>query len=288
MALRVIVTRPAAQAAQWVDALSAQGFDAHSFPLIEIADALQPEQRQALHARAAQADVCMWVSSNAVGYFFETNRPVTQVNPAQAAIELIVNKKLRHWATGPGTVAALQQQGVPLAQIDAPDAQAAQWDSAALWQRVAGKIQADTKVLILRGTDVGTPSASRDDLAAQIRAAGGTVEFAAVYVRRAPSFTAAQVAWVRAAASDGSVWIFTSSQAVTHLPAIAAAASAQGGDQAGDQAGGQGGQRGVWGQARCIATHDRIAQTARDAGFAVVCTSRPGVADVVQSLKSML
>jgi uroporphyrinogen-III synthase len=288
MALRVIVTRPAAQAVQWVDALTAHGFDAQSFPLIEIADALQPAQRQALHARAAQVDVCMWVSSNAVGYFFETNRPVTQVNPAQAAIELIVNTKLRHWATGPGTVAALQQHGVPLAQIDAPDAQAAQWDSAALWQRVAGQIQPGTQVLILRGTDVGTPSASRDDLAAQIRAAGGTVEFAAVYARRAPLFTAVQVAWAQAAGSDGSVWIFTSSQAVTHLPAIAAQAPAQGGDQAGDQAGGQGGQRGVWGQARCIATHDRIAQTARDAGFAVVCTSRPGVADVVQSLKSML
>jgi uroporphyrinogen-III synthase len=291
MAPRVIVTRPAAQAAQWANALTAQGFDAHSFPLIEIADALQPAQRQALHARAAQADVCMWVSSNAVGYFFETNRPVTQVNPAQAAIELIVNKKLRHWATGPGTVAALLQHGVPLAQIDAPDTQAAQWDSAALWQRVAGQIQAGTQVLILRGTDVGTPSASRDDLAAQIRAAGGTVEFAVVYARRAPSFTAAQVAWARAAASDGSVWIFTSSQAVTHLPAIAAAAaaaSAQGGDQSGGLGRQRGGHRGVWGLARCIATHDRIAQTARDAGFAVVCTSRPGIADVVQSLKSML
>jgi uroporphyrinogen-III synthase len=286
MALRVIVTRPAAQAAQWVDALTAQGFDTHSFPLIEIADALLTNQRQALHTRAAQMDVCMWVSSNAVGYFFNENRLLTQVNTAQAAIELIVNRKLRHWATGPGTVAALQQHGVPLAQIDAPDAHAAQWDSAALWQRVAGQVQAGTQVLIVRGTDVGTPSASRDDLAQQIRAAGGAVEFAAVYARHAPAFTAAQMAWAQHAASDGSVWILTSSQAVTHLPAIAAAAaaSAQGGHQEGNQAGHQG----AWGQARCVATHERIAQAARAVGFAVVCTSRPGIADVVQSLKSML
>ena len=291
MTLRVIVTRPAAQAAQWVNALTAQGFDAHSFPLIQIADALPPAQRTALHARAAQMDVCMWVSSNAVGYFFDQNGLLTQVNTAQAAIKLIVNGHTRHWATGPGTVAALQQHGVPLAQIDAPDAHAAQWDSAALWQRVAPQVQAGTKVLIVRGTDVGTPSASRDDLAQHIRAAGGAVEFAAVYARHAPSFTAAQVAWAQVAASDGSVWIFTSSQAVTHLPAIAAATPAQGAAPSrreGDSGRSQAADQPAWGQARCVATHERIAHTARAAGFAVVCTSRPGIADVVQSLKSML
>jgi uroporphyrinogen-III synthase len=263
---RVIVTRPAEQAQQWVDALGAQGWQAQSFPLIEIADALDDVQRQALHARAAQMDVCMWVSSNAVGHFYQRNRPLAQQNNAQAAINKIVSQQhIRHWATGPGTVAALQQHGVPLAQIDAPDLQTAQWDSEALWQRVAVQIQPGKKALILRGEDVGTPSASRDWLAQQIRAAGGVVELAAVYQRRAPQFSAAQMAWALEAAHDGSVWVFSSSQALTHLPAIT----------------------GGWGQARCIVTHPRIALAARAKDFAVVCTSRPDARDVVQSLKSL-
>jgi uroporphyrinogen-III synthase len=264
--LRAIVTRPAGQAAQWVDGLNAQGIAAHSFPLIDIANALGDKQRQILLARAAQMDVCMWVSANAVAYCFKQNQVVALKNIAGAAINSVVNNTaLRHWATGPGTVAALQQQGLALGQIDAPDARVAQWDSEALWQRVAGQIKPGSKVLILRGTDVGTPSASRDWLAEQVRAAGGAVKFAAVYERRAPQFNAAQLAWAQQAAVDGSVWVLSSSQAVTHLPAIA----------------------GGWQQARCIATHERIAQAARARGFAVVCTSRPTMEDVVRSIKSM-
>ncbi len=273
---RVILTRPAGQAAQWLQVLQAQGLrglQACNFPLIEISDALAPAQRAALHARAAQTAVCMWVSANAVDYFFKPNSPVAQGNAAQAAIKNIVSTDSvtalagqRHWATGPGTVAALLQHGLPSAQIDAPDAQAAQWDTEALWLRVHRQIQSGTAVLILRGEDIGTPSASRDWLATQVRAAGGTVEFAAVYQRRAPQWSAAQTAWAQAAAADGSVWVFSSSQALAHLPVVGSG----------------------WGQARCVATHPRIAQAAHTAGFGVVCTSRPEATEVVQSIKSML
>ena len=263
---RAIVTRPAGQATQWVAGLAVQGIAAQSFPLIDITDALSPEQRQALHLRAARADVCMWVSGNAVSYFFRLNQALAQQNTAGAAINNVVkNTAVRHWATGPGTVAILVQHGVHAAQIDAPDANAAQWDSEALWQLVAGKIQPGNTVLILRGSDVGSPSASRDWLANQVRAAGGAVEFAAVYERRAPQFSAAQLAWTQQAAKDGSVWVFSSSQAVTNLPLI----------------------ENGWSHAKCIATHERIAQVARAKGFAVVCTSRPAMEDVVRSIKSM-
>jgi uroporphyrinogen-III synthase len=274
---RVIVTRPAGQAAHWVQTLQAQGFDAHSFPLIEISDALPADQRQALQERVAEPaafDVCMWVSSNAVSYFYKQNWPLAQKNIARAATNLIVKKthtppnNMRHWATGPGTVAALQAQGIALQSIDTPDASAPQWDAEALWQRVAGQVHAGSRVLIVRGVDVGTPSASRDWLASQIRLAGGTVEFAAVYERRAPQFTAQQLAWARTAAGDGTVWVFSSSQAIAHLPDWPAA-------------------QGAWQQARCVATHERIAQAARAKGFAVVCTSRPSALDVAQSIKSM-
>ena len=264
--LRAIVTRPAGQAAQWVAGFSAQGISAHSFPLIDIADALSDVERQALQVRAAQADVCMWVSANAVAFFFKSNQALAMENIAEVAISSVVSSTiLRHWATGPGTVAALRLHGVPMDRIDAPDAHAAQWDSEALWQRVAGQIKPGRTVLILRGTDVGTPSASRDWLASQVRAAGGAVECAAVYERRVPRFSAAQLAWAQQAAVDASVWVFSSSQALTHLPVI----------------------EGGWQHARCIATHERIAQAARAKGFAVVCTSRPTMEDVVRSIKSL-
>jgi uroporphyrinogen-III synthase len=277
---RVIVTRPAQQAGAWVQGLQAQGLPAQSFPLIEISAALQSEQRAALQARVLDAGefaVCMWVSANAVHHFYQSNTAAGQLNIAQAAIKSVAISgylnapTLRHWATGPGTVQALQAHGVPLAHIDAPDAQAAQWDSEALWARVQQQVQTGCKVLILRGEDVGTPSASRDWLASQVRAAGGEVEFAAVYQRRAPSFSPQQTAWAQQAASDGSVWVFSSSQAVAHLPHWATA-----------QAGG------CWSQARCVATHPRIAQAAQAMGFAVVCTSRPSVQDVAQSIKSLV
>jgi uroporphyrinogen-III synthase len=277
-AARVIVTRPAQQADAWVQALQAQGLQAQSFPLIEIADALQPAARTTLQARVLgepEFAVCMWVSSNAVHYFFEPNQALGHISKAQAATDSIASDlpvatpAVRHWATGPGTVQALQRHGVPLAQIDAPAADAPQWDSQALWARVCPQVQTGSRVLILRGQDVGTPSASRDWLACQVRAAGGTVEFAAVYQRRAPQWSAQQCAWAQQAAQDGSVWVFSSSQAVAHLPPLPALRGASG-----------------WSQARCIATHPRIAQAAQARGFAVVCTSRPSVQDVAQSIKS--
>jgi uroporphyrinogen-III synthase len=279
-ATRVILTRPAGQADAWLQGLKAQGFDAQSFPLIEIADALQPQQRDALHARVfAQQEfsVCMWVSANAVNYFFQSNMLLVPVARMQAAPQLIANVinhktgNLRHWATGPGTVQALLEQGIPLAQMDAPGLHSAQWDSESLWAGVAHQVHAGSKVLILRGEDIGTPNASRDWLADQVRATGAQVELAAVYQRRAPLFSAQQTAWAEQAALDGSVWVFSSSQAISHLPPLDAVQGGSG-----------------WSQARCIATHARIAQAAQARGFAVVCTSRPTLQDVAQSLKSRL
>jgi uroporphyrinogen-III synthase len=278
-ATRVILTRPAHQALAWVQGLNAQGFDAQSFPLIEIADALQSQQRTSLQTRVfvqREFSVCMWISANAVNYFFQPNTPLVPIARTQEAPQLIANAihqgatDLRHWATGPGTVQALVAQGVPLAQIDAPGLHSAQWDSESLWAGVAHQVHAGSKVLILRGQDIGIPSASRDWLAQQVRAAGAQVEFVSVYQRSAPRFSPQQTAWAQQSASDGSVWVFSSSQAIAHLPLLNPIQDAS-----------------PWRQARCIATHERIAQGAKALGFAVVCTSRPSVQDVAHSIKSL-
>ncbi len=68
----VIVTRPAADAQHWVDQLRQAGFAAEALPLIAIAPASDSaalvQARQALGGYAA----CMFVSGNAVEYFFKS------------------------------------------------------------------------------------------------------------------------------------------------------------------------------------------------------------------------
>ena len=101
----------------------------------------------------------------------------------------------------------------------------------------------------------------------QIAAAGGTVDFVAAYERGAPQFDADQQALARQAATDGSVWLLSSSEAVAHL---AAALPGQ-----------------HWGQARALATHPRIAQAAQAAGFGSVNECRPAFNEVAASIESL-
>ena len=267
---RAIITRPAAQAQAWVHALQAQGLQAVALPLIDIGPVDDLQAVQALHKRIDSFDVCMCVSSNAAHYFFASKKAVAFIDSAQAATKIIADKKpetLRFWATGAGTVRALQDCSVDPQQIDAPGQDAAQWDSEHLWHRVQAQITRGKKVLILRGEDVGTPSASRDWLAQQIVTKGGSVEVATVYQRRPPHWQAEQSAMAAQLAASNPVWVFSSSQAVAHLMQLLPAQN--------------------WSNARCVATHPRIAQAARDAGFGVVCMSRPGLDDVAITLKSL-
>ena len=76
----------------------------------------------------------------------------------------------------------------------------------------------------------------------------------------------AERALARAAATDGSLWLFSSSEAAGHLPALLPGQD--------------------WRRARAIATHPRIADTVRSLGFSEVIASRPGFEDVVASIES--
>ena len=245
--MRVIVTRPLRDAQRWSQTLAEQGLDAVVLPLIDIA----PVEDARAVQRLADYRAVMFVSGNAVNHFLHgTNLPFAT----------------RAWAPGPGTRDALLDAGVDVSLIDAPDADAAQFDSESLWQKVSAQVRPGDRVLVVRGRDPQGRSAGRDWLALQIEAAGARVEFVAVYERRAPRFDAAQLALAQQAASDGSVWLFSSSEAVVNLRALLPAQP--------------------WQQARAVATHPRIAQAARDAGFAVVCESRPALEDVVASIES--
>ncbi len=257
--MRVIVTRPEREAQRWVRDLSGLGIAAQAFPLIEIA-AL--EDRSALQAAAralARYIGVMFVSGQAVQHFFSANPGLKLEFSAQHAI------KTRAWATGPGTARALLLAGVAPQRVDAPAAQSGQFDSEALWSLVANQVHPGDRVLIVRGADLtvqtdGDSGAGRDWFAAQVQQVGASAQFVAAYTRGVPELGSHELALARDWADDGSVWLFTSSQAVANLLALVPRVS--------------------WTRARALATHPRIAQTVREAGFGQVQQCRPALADV--------
>ena len=263
---RVLVTRPAQDAATWVARLQARGVDAVALPLIEIRASHTPQAQAALEAARAQLAgyrAVMFVSGNALQHFLDPNSTQVLAASSDSAI------KTRAWTPGPGTLHALLAHGVPAERIDAPAPDAAQFDSEALWQQVAWQIQPGDKVLIVRGGapgDVPGPGSGRDWLATQLRAAGAQVDFVAAYERHAPHFTPAQLMLARHSAEDGALWLFSSSEALTHLRAALPAQD--------------------WHAARALATHPRIAAAARAAGFGLVIECKPSFGDVVASIES--
>ncbi len=262
--MRVIVTRPQREAQEWVQALRQAGQGAEALPLIAIGPAPDEAQVRQAWQRLAQYQGVMFVSANAVTGFFAAQ-------PDAAAVFAAPAVPTRAWATGPGTLKALLRAGVPAACIDAPPADAAQFDSEALWQLVGGRVGPGSRVLIVRGGDAAeggnTAGAGRDWFARQVAQAGGSVDFVVSYQRQRPQLDAAQLQLARQAAGDGSVWLFSSSEAVHNLQACLPQQD--------------------WRGARAVATHARIAQAARAAGFAVVRESRPALADIQASIESM-
>lgn len=257
----VIVTRPAADAQHWVRQLRDGGFAAEALPLIDIAPASDTGALAQVWQTLDRYAACMFVSGNAVEYFFKDS--VIQGLPPT----------LRLMAPGPGTVAALLAAGVPEALIDAPAADAGQFDSEALWAVVGQRDWQGKCVLVVRGESPdaagGGASSGRDWIARQWEAAGARVDFVGVYQRRAPQLSEQQLERARAASKDGSVWMFSSSEALANLlrqPALA----------------------GVdWRGARAVATHPRIEEAVRAAGWGVVAASRPALADIKVTLASI-
>jgi uroporphyrinogen-III synthase len=246
----VLVTRPEPQAAQWVAGLQALGVPARALPLIEIAPAPDADAvRQAFASLAASGApaLVVFVSPNAVERFFDGQ-------PAQAAWPVGV----RAACTGPGTAAALARAGVPPAQIVSPMAQAAQFDSEALWSQLAGDPWRGERVCIVRG------DGGRDWLADQFRAQGAVVEFVQAYHRQPPVWEARQQAWAAAALQSPQhvCWLFSSAEGLDNLAHLLPAAD--------------------WRCARSMASHPRIARRARELGFGQVQEVRPDLQAVAQ------
>ena len=188
---RLIVTRPAPEAAAWVDVLRGNGWPAQALPLIDIAP---PDDERDLatlqHWRRhwMQADAILFVSGAAVTHFF-----ADALAPVDAAM------RTRFWAPGPGTARLLKKAIAPWGwgadRIDSPPLEAAQFDSEHLWPVVSSQVEQGRLVLIVRGTSgreppvQGVPGVAghgRDWLIQQCLAAGAQVQGCVAYARRSP------------------------------------------------------------------------------------------------------
>lgn len=249
----VLVTRPAAQAGAWVQRLREAGFDARALPLLAIDPADGADDRAALQAQwhgLAGRALAMFVSPNAVEGFFGA-RPDGLPWP----------DGLRAGATGPGTVEALTRAGVPAAACVAPDTPP--YDSAGLWARLSAEDWTGRSVLVVRG------DGGRDEFAQALREAGARVDFVQAYRRSLPRWTDAERALAAAAlaAPGRHVWLLSSGEAVGHLARLLPGAA--------------------WHEARALASHERIAGRARDAGFGRVALAPPTIGAVVAALRGL-
>lgn len=249
--VRVLVTRPKAQAAVWVERLRDRGIDAEALPLIEIVPIADAAPVHAAWRAIRAFRLVVFVSANAVEQFFAA-RPPDAVWPAGVDAG----------APGPGTAEALRAAGCRDAVIVSPSEAATQFDSEALWERLQARDWHGTRVLVVRG------EGGREWLVDRFVDAGARVETVAAYRRVPPSFIGAERERLEAAAaaSDETVWLFSSSEAIANL--VRAAGS------------------GRWRNARAIATHPRIAARARILGFGHVVEVSAGVDAVVACIQS--
>ena len=257
---RLILTRVASAADAPAEAMPSSVWQRVHWPLIAIepvTDATTVQHLQQAWRDWSQWQAVMFVSAAAAQHFF-SHRPVGHDWADRKA-----------WCTGPGTAKALSQLGVPAACLVHPKASDPQWDSEALWQRVEPQLLPGVPVLRIRGREhLTTPvqGQGRDWLSDQLAARDVPVHSLAAYERRAPRWTPTQTEQARQALTDGSVWWFTSSQAVEHLQALLPGASMA--------------------QARAVTTHARIAKACRDGGWGQVLCSAPDEASVLKSIES--
>ncbi len=231
--MRIVVTRPLAQAEALVSELRAAGADAVALPLIEIAAPADEQPLRDAWRTLDERALVMFVSANAVQQFMRL-RPPSAPWPARPLAG----------STGPGTSAALRAAGVPAHQLVEPRGEV--FDSEALWQQLRERDWHGQRVLVVRG------EAGRDWLGEQLRERGAEIEFIAAYRREPPRLDAAARAVLDAALASPRrhLWALSSSEALRNLQRLA--------------------PRADWREAAAVAPHPRIVAQAQRMGFASV------------------
>ncbi len=322
------------EAHDWAGAIQRAGHRTIDLPLLGIGRVTDSTALEAVQSRVGEFQVLMFVSGNAVAYFFsEEHRKGAMVDHGRHvfAMKNIVNDgRIACWVTGPGSALALRRAGVDPALVvmpnvsgRAPEAAAAespnaQFDSESLWLRVgpyvraactaqaSGKVSKGFNVLIVRGQDEDLPRSEpqvaepkpgcgstgtggallqacgqfprqvqgqlarqgRMWLAERLQEAGAHVEQVVSYLRLAPRLTAQQLGLASRCSRDGSLWLFSSSQAVLQLPSFDADATPL-----------------DWSGAKALATHSRIAEALKARGFGQIRLCAPTAQAVLSSIE---
>ena len=243
---RVIVTRPAREAARWVERVARRGHRCRG----AAADRHRAARRCGGAARGTAAPVRLRRAD-----VRERRGRRAFLRAASGALRL-PSRACASGPPGPAPRARCSEAGVPAAAIDAPPADAAQFDSEALWAQRAAAGAPGARVLIVRGGDArGRPRGATGWHARSPRPAARATTVVA-YRRLAPSFERRRAAAGRrrcaTAARSGC------SAARRRSPICAARCPAR-----------------DWHAARAIATHARIAEAARAAGFGTCARLAP-------------
>jgi uroporphyrinogen-III synthase len=106
----------------------------------------------------------------------------------------------------------------------------------------------------------------RDWLAQQVMTQKAQIKWVVAYRRACPLWDPQRMSSALMATHDGSVWVFSSAQALSHLNLLLPNVS--------------------WHRAKAVATHPRIAQKAREFGFGQVITCLPTPQMLKASLES--
>jgi len=255
----ILVTRPEPQATQWARQLGALGVHAQALPLIDIGPPADTAPVKALWSALDTVDLLMFVSPNAAQWFARM-APTDATWPAGT------------WAAapGPGTADVVRECFTPLglapSRLLTPPADAEQFDSEHLWPVLAGHDWHGRHVRIISGGD-RNEARGRQWLSERLREAGAEVSAVLTYQRQAARWTAAQrdlqaQAWAR---PSEHLWLLSSSEAVDYLCTLAGPLPHG---------------------ARALATHPRVADHARAAGFSDVDTVAPRVEAVAQARRT--
>jgi uroporphyrinogen-III synthase len=276
VSVRLLVTRPQPQADAWVAQLQAvldsqaavmpQGDAARvravAMPLLAIQEAPDAAAVQAAWAQLVAVDAMPSQAFN--GVMFVSPAAVDAwmaAKPAQATWPVST------WVAvpGPGTERAFRAHGMAtrVREVLGPKADAAQFDSEALWAAIGHRPWSGQRILIVHG------GAGRELMAQRWRDAGASVQQVQAYQRGVPRLDAAQQAALQQAMSQPKqhLWLFSSGEAAGHLAALAPGAP--------------------WHVHTALCTHPTIAERATTIGFGTVQVCSPEVKALAQAARRL-
>lgn len=255
----VVLTRPAGQAEAERSALEAAGFQVVDLPAIVIEACADRAELLDLLARLDRFDLIHFASINAVEALLHSA-------PEWAGRTLAATARIA--VMGAGTRAALARAW-PASQSQVFDAGSAPAiDSETLHRQLIAAGQPLDRVLLVKG------EGGRSWFAEQLAAGGTSVETVTVYRRLAPTLSPESADGFAAALGGHPAWlVLSSSEAAVNLAGLL--------DSIGARTAG-------WRRWPALASHARIAATLAALGCERVTTIEPGVANLVQTLKSRL